>query len=313
MKIVMSPPIGENFRQQIAEIAPDAKVVMPESDKLLEEMADAEILFGSYKGETLSSGPGLKWVQSTSAGMDVGLIPEIMGDEIMLTNASGIHAIQVAEQALALTMALIRGIHVCVRAQRERKPRRPDLRDLYGLSVTIIGFGGIGRRYAELIRPHHTRTVALDVRDVEKPDTVDELWPMDRLDEALGIADVVFIACPCTEKTTKLINSRTLGLMKKDAILINTARGKIVDQQALIEVLKAGGIAAAGLDVFEVEPLPESSELWDLGNVILTPHAAGGSPNRHDRTVGFFGENLRRYIAGEKLHNVVDKSLGYPT
>ena len=309
----MNPPIGENYRQQIAEMVPDAEVVMPEPDTLLKEMADAEILFGNYSGEILSSGPGLKWVQSTSAGMDVSLIPEIMGDNITLTNASGVHAIQVAEQALALTMAIIRGVHFSVRAQRKHKWLCPDLRDFCGMTVTIIGFGGIGRRYAELIRPHNTRTVALDVRTVDKPDTVDELWPMERLDEALEIADVVFIACPCTEKTIKLINSRTLGLMKKDAILINTARGKIVDQQALIEVLNAGGIAAAGLDVVEEEPLDESSELWDLENVIITPHAAGGSPNRHDRTVGFFAENLRRYLKGEKLRNVVDKSLGYPT
>ena len=313
MKIVMYPAIGEKFRRQIAEIAPDAQVVMSDREAALSEIADAEVLFGGYDAEIISNAPRLKWIQSTSAGMDTALIPEIKDSDITITNASGVHAIQVADQAMALTMALVRGLHISVRAQLERKWLRPALRDLCGATVTIIGFGGIGRRYAQLIRPHDTRIVALDVRPVEKPDTIDELWSMDRLDEALQIADVVFIACPCTEQTIKLINHRTLGLMKEDAILINTARGKIVDQEALIDVLRAGGIAAAGLDVFEEEPLPESSGLWDLENVILTPHAAGGSPNRHDRTVGFFGENLRRYLSGEKLRNVVDKALGYPT
>ncbi|AWT59638.1 MAG: (S)-sulfolactate dehydrogenase [Candidatus Moanabacter tarae] len=313
MKIVMNPPIGEIYRQQIAAVAPNATVVMPSSDELLNEMCDAEILFGSYSGEIISSGPLLKWVQSTSAGMDISLIPEVMGDNLILTNASGVHAIQVAEQAFALTLAIIRGVYFSVRAQREHKWQRPDLRDFYGMNVAIIGFGGIGRRYAELIRPNNTQTIALDVHPIAKVDTVDAIWPMERLDEALEIADVVFIACPCTEKTIKLINKRTLGIMKKDAILINTARGKIVDEQALVAVLKEGGIGAAGLDVFEEEPLDESSDLWELENVIITPHAAGGSPHRHDRTVGFFAENLRRYLKGDELQNVVDKSLGYPT
>lgn len=309
----MNPPIGEFYRQQIATIAPNATVVMPDPDELLNEMPDAEILFGTYSGEIISSGSSLKWVQSTAAGMDVLLFPEIMGDNITLTNASGVHAIQVAEQAFALTLAIIRGVYFSVRAQRKHKWLRPDLRDFYGMTVTIIGFGGIGRRYAELIRPNNTRTIALDVHPIDKVDTVDEIWPMERLDEALEIADVVFIACPCTEKTIKLINEKTLGRMKNDSVLINTARGRIIDEQALIKVLKEGGIGAAGLDVFEEEPLAESSELWELENVIITPHAAGGSPNRHDRTVGFFAENLRRYLKGDELHNVVDKSLGYPT
>ena len=313
MKIVMNPPIGENYRQQISAVAPNATVVMPDPDELLNEISDAEILFGSYSGEIISSGPVLKWVQSTSAGMDISLIPEVMGDNITLTNASGVHAIQVAEQAFALTLAIIRGVYFSVRAQRQHKWQRPDLRDFYGMTVAIIGFGGIGRRYAELIRPNNTRTIALDVHPVDKVDTVDAIWPMERLDEALEIADVVFIACPCTDKTIKLINKRTLGRMKSDAILINTARGKIVDEKELTEVLKEGGIGAAGLDVFEEEPLDESSELWELENVIITPHAAGGSPNRHDRTVGFFAENLQRYLKGDELQNVVDKSLGYPT
>ena len=135
---------------------------------------------------------------------------------------------------------------------------------------------------------------------------------MKRCDEAVKQADVVFLACPHTDETDKLINAHCLDIMKETAYVINTARGRIVDEAAMIEGLKAKKIAGAGLDVTEVEPLSADSELWGLKNCILPPHAAGGSPKRHHRTVGFFCENLKRYMAGESIQNEIDKNVGYP-
>ena len=157
------------------------------------------------------------------------------------------------------------------------------------------------------------RILALDIQAVESPDYVDAVWGFERLDEILKVSDVIFLACPHTSETDKLINARTLALMKERAYLVNTARGRIVDESALIEALKAGRIAGAALDVFEEEPLPPESPLWEMENVIVTPHTAGASPNRHDRTVAFFCKNLERYLAGKSLINEVDKSLGYPS
>ena len=186
------------------------------------------------------------------------------------------------------------------------------VRSFHSATAGIVGLGGIGRRYAERARGFEMRILAADIQVGEKPDCVDELWAINRLDELLGEADVVFIACPHTPETDKLIDGRALGLMKRTAFLVNTARGNIVDQAALIQALEDGQIAGAGLDVFEQEPLPEDSPLWDLENAIITTHAGGSSSYRQRRLADFFCENLERYLAGKSLLNEVDKSIGYP-
>ena len=312
MKIVLHPPVDEDLCQQVRDTAPNADVVMADDQNIIEAVADAEIIFGNFSSEIVRAAPNLKWIQSTSAGMDKALIPEIADSDITICNASGVHAVQVAEHAWALTTALTRGLHVSFRHQLDHAWTRPPLADLLEATILIVGFGGIGQYYAQLAQGYDARLIALDIQGGDKPDYVEAIWDMDRLDEGLQIADVVFIAVPYTPETEKLINARTLSLMKNTAFLVNTARGPIVDEAALAEGLKNGEIAGTGLDVFEKEPLSPDSPLWDMENVIITPHAAGGSPNRHNRTVGFFCQNLKRYQAGEPLFNEVDKSLGYP-
>ena len=311
MKIVLHPPLTEDLLEQVQNTAPESEVAMPDRDAAVEAAADAEVLFGSHTLEMIQAAKNLKWIQSTSAGMDR-LLPQIVDSDIIVTNSSGVHAIQVAEHAWALTAVLYRGLHATFRSQLAHKWQRPPQSDLYESTAGIIGFGGIGRHYAACARGAQMRILALDIQGGDKPDYVEALWGMDRLDDVLQTSDVIFIACPHTPETDKLINARALGLMKKTAFLVNTARGGIVDQAAIIDGLKAGEIAGAGLDVFEEEPLPAESPLWDMENVIVTPHAAGGSPNRPQRTIDFFCQNLKRYLAGEPLYNEVDKTLGYP-
>ena len=312
MKIVLYPPVEEALMDPVRQAAPDAEVVMPDKDTVMAALSDAEVLFGSSSPEILRAAPGLKWIQSTSAGMDGRMIPEIVDTDIRISNASGVHAIQVAEHAWALTAALFRGLHTAFRNQLAHKWQRAPHSDLYGATVGIIGFGGIGRHYAKLAQGYELRILALDIQGGHKPDYVEALWDMDRLDDVLETSDVVFIACPNTGQTRHLVNARTLGKMKSTAFLVNTARGGIVDQAAITNALKAGVIAGAGLDVFEEEPLPADSPLWDMKNVIITPHLGGGSPNRNRRLIAFFCKNLERYLAGEPLYNEVDKTLGYP-
>lgn len=312
MKIVLHPPVDDALCQRVRDAAPDADVAMADDRNVIEAVADAEIVFGVFTSEMVRAAPKLKWIQSTSAGMDKALIPEVANSDIVLCNASGVHAVQVAEHAWALTTALTRGLHVSLSHQRDHAWKRPPLADLLGATILIVGFGGIGQYYAQLAQGYEARLIALDIQGGDKPDYVEAIWGMDRLDEGLQLADVVFIAVPYTPETEKLIDARTLGLMKNTAFLVNTARGPIVDEAALAQALNAGEIAGAGLDVFEREPLSPDSPLWDLENAIITPHAAGGSPNRHNRTVAFFCQNLKRYSAGEPLFNEVDKSLGYP-
>lgn len=313
MKIVLNPSVEDELFQKIKRTAPDAEVVMVDRDSATAACENAEILFGNYSVDIIRSAPHLRWIQTTSAGMDAHRIPvELKESDIVVCNASGVHAIQVAEHAFALMMTLMRGVHESFYNQVKHTWKRTTLTDVYGATITIVGFGGIGRKFAEQAAAFQARILALDVQGGNKPDYVESLWGMDRFDEAVKQADVVFIACPHTDETDKLINAHCLDIMKPTAYVVNTARGRIVDEAAMIEGLKANKIAGAGLDVVEEEPLSPDSELWDLENCVITPHAAGGSPKRHHRTVGFFCENLKRYLAGEPLQNEIDKNVGFP-
>ena len=313
MKIALCPPVSEELCEQVRRTAPGSEVVMYSLDEAAPEMGDVEIIFGMFNVEMVRAAENLKWIQTTSAGMDMFMkLTEVQEGDFRLCNASGIHAIQVAEHAWALTTALFRGLHVFLQNQGKRKWTRAPMEDLYGATAGIIGFGGIGNEFAKRAQASEMRILAVDIQGGEKPDYVEALWGIERLDDLLKESDLVFIACPWTPETDKLINARTLGLMKESAFLVNTARGPIVDETALVEALETNAIAGAGLDVFEKEPLPEESPLWAMDNTIITTHAAGGSHYRPQRTVDFFCDNLKRYIAGEPLLNEMDRKLGYP-
>ncbi len=314
MKIVLCPPVSEALCEQVRRTAPGAEVVMASMGEAPEVVGDADVIFGMYTEEMIRAAGKVRWIQTTSAGMDMLMdVPGVREGQFQLSNASGLHALQVAEHAWALTSALFRGLHVYIRNQLECEWKGAPIRDLCGATAGIVGFGGIGRRYARLASGFDMRVLALDVQQPEIPDHVDALWGPDRLDELLSTSDVVFIACPCTPQTERLINAHAFSLMKKSAFLVNTARGPIVDEAALIVALRSGEIAGAGLDVFETEPLPATSPLWQMENVIITTHSAGVSSYRPARTVGFFCENLKRFLAGEPLLNETDRNLGYPT
>jgi D-3-phosphoglycerate dehydrogenase len=314
MKIVLCPPVSEALCEQVRRTAPGAEVAMAAMDEAHAVVGDADVIFGMYNEEIIRAARRVKWIQTTSAGMDMLLdIPGVREGRFRLSNASGLHALQVAEHAWALTSALFRGLQQSIRNQLSHEWKGVPIRDLYGATAGIVGFGGIGRRYAWLARGFEMRILALDVQQSERPDYVEALWGTDRLEDVLSASDVVFIACPYTPQTERLIDERAFRLMKNSAFLINTARGPIVDEAALADALESGEIAGAGLDVFETEPLPETSPLWELENVIITTHSAGASNFRPQRTVDFFCENLRRFMAGVPLLNETDRNVGYPT
>jgi D-3-phosphoglycerate dehydrogenase len=314
MKIVLCPPVSEALCEQVRRTAPGAEVAMAAMDEAHAVVGDADVIFGMYNEEIIRAARRVKWIQTTSAGMDMLLdIPGVREGRFRLSNASGLHALQVAEHAWALTSALFRSLQQSLRNQLSHEWKGVPIRDLYGATAGIVGFGGIGRRYAWLARGFEMRILALDVQQSERPDYVEALWGTDRLEDVLSASDVVFIACPYTPQTERLIDERAFRLMKNSAFLINTARGPIVDEAALADALESGEIAGAGLDVFETEPLPETSPLWELENVIITTHSAGASNFRPQRTVDFFCENLRRFMAGVPLLNETDRNVGYPT
>ncbi len=317
MRIVLCYPIERRHYDQICAAAPGHEVVDAGQERIAAELLAADIFCGHAKvpvpwGEVVRKGR-LKWIQSSAAGLDHCLTPETIASEIVVTSASGLFADQVAEQTLALLLGLLRGLPTFFRAQQKREfIRRPTL-DLHHATVGIVGLGGNGTRIAEVLRPFKTRILATDMFPVEQPPCVDALWPADQVDRLLAESDVIILCVPLNEQTQGLIAAPQLARMRRGAILINLARGPVVVEQDLVAALQSGQLAGAGLDVTEVEPLPVDSPLWDMQNVIITPHVGAQSLRRADDTTNLVCENLRRYFSGRRLVNLVDKRLGYPT
>jgi phosphoglycerate dehydrogenase-like enzyme len=314
MKIVLHDqfPIGEELLMLVRTAAPAAQVMFIDEANLARELADAEVFYGYHLPEVFAGAKNLRWIQTSAAGLDKILIPELVARGLIITNASGIHAAAVAECAWALTLSIGRCLHIFGRQQQQHVWKWGPLYDMFGGTAGIIGLGGIAKQFARVAHAFDMRVVAVDPHVRQKPDTVSELWPMDRLDHLLGQSDVILVSCPYTPETRYLINRERLSRVKQNAILVNIARGGIIDEVALVEALRSGRLAGAGLDVTEVEPLPLESPLWDAPNLVISPHCGGISSHRMRKLIEFFCDNLRRYVAGQPLRNVVDQKKGFP-
>lgn len=315
MKILIGDSVPDELRGMVVEAAgPANEVVFVENREDLAELGrDAEVYYGYVTERACAALPNVKWVHTWSAGVDKHLFPFLKDTGVILTNGARSFGPQVADHSFALLLALARGLHAFI----PRKPHKnwqgaqPAISDIQGFTLCVVGMGGIGTHIADRAKGFSMYVIGVDAYRADKPATVDELLPISGLRDAMSRADAVLVACPLTPETRGLVDADMLAAMKPTAYFVNCARGPIVDEAALIEVLRDGRIAGAGLDVTEIEPLPEASPLWDLPNVVLTPHAASRSQNRLRRLVELFAENLKRYVAGEPLLNVVRKDLGF--
>lgn len=317
MRIVLCYPVEPKHVAQIQAVAPEAAVVDAGQSRIPEEILAADVFCGHAKErpipwEEVVRRGRLKWIQSSAAGLDHCLAPAVVASDITVTSASGVLADQVAEQTMALLTGLLRDLPTFFRAQEKREFIRRPTRDLTGKTIGILGFGGNGRRLAEVLRPYKGKIIATDWFPIDKPDTVDELWPATRNEELIASVDVLVLAAPLTDATRGIVNARTLATMRAGAVIVNVARGKLIVERDLIAALEMGTLAGFATDVTEVEPLDVHSSLWSLPNVIITPHVGGQSARRIDDMTNFFCENLRRRNAGKPLVNLVDKRLGFP-
>jgi phosphoglycerate dehydrogenase-like enzyme len=262
----------------------------------------------------------LRWLSSVAAGLDEIASPALLSRGVALTSASGVHGPNIAEHLLAMILMFTRGLPRLFRAQlarrweRDATSRSDGPGELTGKTLLIVGLGRIGEALAARARPFGVRLLAVKHDGSARHDggvAVDELLPADALDAALARADHVCLTLPLTPATHRLIDARRIGRMRAGAYLYNVSRGAIVDEPALVDALRAGRLAGAGLDVFEDEPLPASSPLWDLDNVILTPHVAGLTPLYYERTAALFADNLDRFLSGRPLANRFDPGRGY--
>jgi D-2-hydroxyacid dehydrogenase (NADP+) len=300
---------------QLQAAAPDMRVVMTTERTAIEGLLDEIEIAVSLPHDLLARAPRLRWVQEWGAGVDWLLRhPEVAELDFTLTNASGVHAIPISEQILGYLLAFARGLPAAVRAQDRRAwqaPKRDQLFELAGKTMLLVGVGAIGARTTVIAAALGMRVLGIRRNPAGDLPGVQAIYGPDRLYDLLPEADCVVLTVPLSRATQGMIGERELRAMKPTSYLINIGRGGTIQQPALIQALREGWIAGAGLDVFEQEPLPATSPLWDLDNVIMTAHYAGLTPAYDQRALAIFLDNLQRYRAGEPLKNVVDKAAGY--
>ena len=268
--------------------------------------ADVIVVSGLWQNTLLDHAPRLRFVQSISAGINQYDQSAFRAKGVRLASAQGVNEVAVSEHAMALMLALKRHIHVG-RDNQARQHWRPMIADigaredeLRGKTLLVVGMGRIGGRLARLAKAFEMRVIGVRRGASGDAGPADRIEPIARLGEVLPQADIIALTCPLTPETTGLIGASALARMKPGAVLINVARGAVVDEPALIEALKAGRIAAAGLDVTVEEPLPASSPLWRMENVLITPHTAGETQAYEDNVLDILLENLDRLWRGDK-------------
>jgi phosphoglycerate dehydrogenase-like enzyme len=283
--------------------------------RLFAELAPIEIMLGHNRilPDYFDAMPELQWFQAINAGVDHMAAQGLLRRPFTVTTAAGLAAAPIAEWVMGAIIVLAKGMQLSVRHQLEHKWDRRGVLELSGKTLGIIGLGEIGRETARRGRAFGMTIVAS--RRTAPPGATDPdcdlLVSHDNLDELLARSDYVALAVPLTAETRHMLGAREFSTMKPTAFVINIARGEVIDQAAMIEALRAGTIAGAGLDVFDPEPLPPENPRWDMSNVLMTPHISGSVEGYTEKAVELFIGNLRRYLAGEPLAHVASGDRGY--
>jgi phosphoglycerate dehydrogenase-like enzyme len=319
--ILDATPTGWDVRVVRAETSSDGDGPPKSSDESVDAIRDAEVYLGfGIPRDLFDAARKLKWVHSAAAGVGTSLHPGMVASDIQLTNSAGIHSIPIAEYVIAGVLHFFRGLDVASQQQRESRWDKsffvaPDspVREVGGARVLVVGAGGIGGQVAVRFRALGATCVGVRRNpDLGVPSGFQRVIGPDELDSELPEADVVVLTAPLTAESKGFFTAERLKLLKKGSILVNVARGALIDEQALANELRDGHLRGAVLDVFQQEPLAADSRLWQLRSVLLTPHISPVSPGRFwPRALELFVDNWRRYDRGEPLRNLVDKQAGY--
>ncbi|WP_114576307.1 D-2-hydroxyacid dehydrogenase [Saliphagus sp. LR7] len=297
--------------------SPDAKATLEDAagDRLAVEIAEtpAETREGfeaatialtpRLPGEWLERAENLEWVQATSAGYDHYDVDALEARGITLTTASGVHAQPIGEQVLGAMLAFERGLLEARDRQRDGIWLAHEGGELGHKTVGVVGLGAIGGRVAELASAVGSRVVGTKRDPSDAPEATDEVYPPEEVAEVYRQADYLVVACPLTDETRGMIDREAFESLSSDAVVVNIARGEVIEEEALVSALQQGRIGGAALDVFDEEPLSQESPLWDLPNVLVTPHMAGSTPHYFDRVGDLFATNLEAFLAGEEPEN----------
>jgi phosphoglycerate dehydrogenase-like enzyme len=306
--------------EALAQRFPNLRFVSPadrdESAKLLPE---TEIVLGwAVRPEDFAAAQRLRWIHLTAAGVGPQLFPALVESDVVVTNSRGLHAVSMAEHTIGVVLMFARQLHLARDAQQRRRWIQSELaHDPPGFgalprsTLGLVGLGAVGTAIATRARALGMTVLAVRRRPGRGAGVANEEWGRERLPELLERSDFVVLCAPHTAETNHMIGAAELERMKRNAVLINIGRGALVDEPALIAALERGALAGAGLDVTAEEPLPETSPLWAMPQVILTPHTSGMGPEYWGRAMAMFAANLERWLAGTPLENVVDKRAGY--
>lgn len=327
LNIVYTRALDSECLRAIADVSPEIKLWDASGLYTAEQNGDftsehefdamlsrAEIIYGPWPPkDVVKRAPNLKWFQAMLAGVDHPSYADVVKSPVMLTNSQGIHGTQMSELVFEMMLMFAKQAPLCFQMKQDKKWQRFMPMVLHSKTVGIVGLGSIGREIARFAKAFRMRVVAVrrSTRQTTRARNVDKLMPRDKLPELLSESDFVVLALSATPENSKLIGEKELRSMKSSAYLINIARGSVVDEEALVRALDEHWIAGAGLDVFAVEPLPPESRLWELPNVIYSPHIGGTREDYNTIATELFCKNLGHYLHGEKLLNLIDKEKGY--
>ena len=313
MKIVLFNDLSPEEFQGIQSQVTGVQLINAQTEaQALQEIEQAAAFYGNLTPAMFARAEKLAWVQAPVAGLEHFIFPALAESDVVLTNMAGIYSDVISDHALTYLLMFARGFHVYRHHQMDHVWQKgAPVRHLAASVLGVVGLGGIGAEVARKGKALGMKVWGMEARDVGIPEGVDVLLKPDDLDQVLEKSDFLVLCVPHTPDTVGLIGRRELALMPNSAYLINIGRGVLVSLDALVEALETGGIAGAGLDVFETEPLPSDHPLWQMRNVIITPHAAAASSYIRERHIEVLTENLKRFLQGHPLHNVVGKASWY--
>jgi phosphoglycerate dehydrogenase-like enzyme len=288
-------------------------------DNLADQIVDADVLVGwQLRPEQFKEARNLRWIHATTAAVHQLMFPELVASDVRVTNSTDIHGPVVAEHAIALVLALAKGLPWAGKYQQQHHWGQQELwrsfarpREIAGATLGVIGLGAIGRESVRLAKALGMRVIAVREHPERGAEGAGRVFGPAELDQLLGQSDYVLLAAPLTPKTQAFFDDGAFEKMRSDGCFLNVSRGALVDEEALARALRERKIRAAALDVFQTEPLPADSPLWELENLFITPHTAALTEKLWERHFVRISENLRRYVSGQPLLSEVDKQRGY--
>lgn len=313
--ILFLSKVNNKYIEEIQKIAPQFNVICLDDKKdAYKYIKDTEVLVcfdGDADAEFIHNAENLKWIHLLSAGADAMPFDVLKERKIILTNSKGVHKYQISEQVLGYMLLFERGLNYFIRKQMNREwDKSVRVSELYGKTVCILGVGSIGEEIARIAREFGMKTIGVR-KSGNMSKFIDEMYTNENMIFAVSKADYVICALPLTDETYHLLGKDFFKNMKNDAVFINVGRGKVVDESSLIDALKNKTIRGAALDVFEEEPLSKESPLWDMENVIITPHTAGISPHYMERGIEIIKHNIKAYLGDGDFINRVDLEKQY--